>query len=61
VRYDIARGQNDRTMVHAEHKIKRKRAGVRIDIITEPEDKMYMVTFLRDGGSPTIHPSSSAI
>jgi hypothetical protein len=34
-------------MVHAEHKIKRKRAGERIDIIKEPEDKMYRVSFFK--------------
>jgi hypothetical protein len=37
----ILRGdESNEVMVHTEHKIKRKRAGVRIDIFTEPEDKM---------------------
>jgi hypothetical protein len=34
---------SDRVTVHTEHKIKRKRAGGRMDIITEPEDKMYRI------------------
>jgi hypothetical protein len=54
----ILRGvETDRIMVHTEHKIKRKRAGGRIDIITKPEIKMYRVSFLRDGGSQKIHQS----
>jgi hypothetical protein len=36
---------SDRVTVHNEHKIKRKRAGGRIEIITEPEDKMYRIFF----------------
>jgi hypothetical protein len=42
--------ESDRVTVHTEHKIKRKRAGGRIDIITEPEDKMYRISFLRGEG-----------
>jgi ABC-type microcin C transport system duplicated ATPase subunit YejF len=34
-------------MVHTEHKIKRKRVGGRMDIITEPEDKMYRISFFK--------------
>jgi hypothetical protein len=34
-------------MVHAENKIKRKGAGERIDIITEPEDKIVQVSFFK--------------
>jgi hypothetical protein len=40
-------GEPDKVTVHTEHKIKRKRAGSRIDIITEPEDKMYRVSFFK--------------
>jgi hypothetical protein len=47
-------------MVHRE-KIKGKRAGGHIDIITEAEDKMYRVSFLRDDGYPTTHPFLSVI
>jgi transcription-repair coupling factor (superfamily II helicase) len=57
MRYMILRGnKTHRVAVHTEQNIKRKRAGGRIDIITEPEDKMYRVSFLRDEVSPTIHP-----
>jgi hypothetical protein len=39
---DILRGdESEKVMVLTENKIKRKRVGERIDIITEPEDKMY--------------------
>jgi hypothetical protein len=48
---------SDRMTVHTEHKIKRKRAAGRMDIITEPEDKMYRISFSRDAGWPTMHPS----
>jgi hypothetical protein len=41
--------ESEKVAVHTENKIKRKRAGGRIDIITEAEDKMYRVSFLRDG------------
>jgi hypothetical protein len=32
---------------HTEYKIKRKRSGGRMDIITEPEDKMYRISFFK--------------
>jgi hypothetical protein len=38
---------SERVTVHTEHKIKRKRAGWRIGIITEPEDKMYRISFFK--------------
>jgi hypothetical protein len=38
---------SDLVTVHTEHKIKRKRAGGRMDIITEPEDKMYRFSFFK--------------
>ena len=42
----ILRGDNTETVtVHTENKIKRKRADGRINIVTEPEVKMYMVSF----------------
>jgi hypothetical protein len=45
---DILGGtESDRVTVHIEHKIKRKRAGGRMDIITEPEDKMYRIWFFK--------------
>ncbi len=38
----ILRGDDTETVtVHTEHKIKRKRADGRINIVTEPEDKIY--------------------
>jgi hypothetical protein len=40
-------GESDKLMVHTENKIKRNRAGGRIDIITEPEDKMCRVFFFK--------------
>jgi hypothetical protein len=44
----ILRGdESDKVMVHTEHKIKRKRAGRRVDKITEPEDKIYRVYFFK--------------
>jgi hypothetical protein len=39
--------ESDQVTVHTEDKIKRKRAGGRMDIITEPEDKMYRVCFFK--------------
>jgi hypothetical protein len=36
---------SDRVTVHTEHKMKRKRAAGRKYISTEPEDKMYRVSF----------------
>jgi hypothetical protein len=38
---------SDRVTVHTEHKIKRKGAGGRMDIITEPEDKMNRISFFK--------------
>ena len=44
----ILRGNDAETVtVHTEHKIKRKRADGRINIVTEPEDKIYRVSFLK--------------
>ena len=44
----ILRGDDTETVtVHTEHKIKRKRADGRINIVTEPEDKIYRVSFLK--------------
>ena len=42
-------GGDDRETVtlHTERKIKRKRAGGNIYIVTEPEDKTYRVSFLK--------------
>jgi len=34
--------------VHTQHKIKRKRrAGATVDIVTEPENKLYSMSFLK--------------
>ena len=33
--------------VHMEHKIKRKRAGATVDIVTEPENKRYIISFFK--------------
>jgi hypothetical protein len=38
---------SDRVAVHTEHKIKSKRAGGLMDIITEPGDKMYRISFFK--------------
>jgi hypothetical protein len=44
----ILRGdKTDRVTVHTERNIKRKRAGGRIDIVTEDEDKMYRLSFFK--------------
>ncbi len=44
----ILRGDDTETVtVHTEHKIKRKRADGRINIVTDPEDKIYRVSFLK--------------
>jgi hypothetical protein len=53
--------ESENVTLHTENKIKRKRASGRIDIITEPQDNMYRVSFLRDGGYPTTHPFLLAI
>jgi hypothetical protein len=52
VNFDVMRDilggtDSDRVTVHTEHKIKRKRAAGRMDIITEPEDKMYSISFFK--------------
>jgi hypothetical protein len=53
VNFDVMRDMilggidSDRVTVHTEHKIKRKRAGGWMDIITEPEDKMYRISFFK--------------
>jgi hypothetical protein len=39
--------ETDTVTVHTERKIKRKRTGGRVHIVTEPEDKMYRVYFLK--------------
>jgi hypothetical protein len=50
-RYMILRAdESDKVMVHTENKIKRKRAGGRIDILTSPKIKFTWSRFLRDGG-----------
>jgi hypothetical protein len=46
----ILRGdETANVMVHTEKKIKRKRAGGRIDIVKDAEDKMYRVSFSKGG------------
>ena len=41
-------GETDTVTVHAERKIKRKRGnGGRVQIVTEPEDKTYRVSFFK--------------
>jgi hypothetical protein len=39
--------ETDKVTVHSERKIKRKRAGGRIRIVTEPEDKTYRISFFK--------------
>jgi hypothetical protein len=39
----------DKVTVHTQTSIKRKRGDGRINIITEPDDKMYGVSFLSEG------------
>jgi predicted amino acid-binding ACT domain protein len=36
-----------RITVHTDKKIKRKRQGLGLDIVTEPEDKLYRMSFLK--------------
>jgi hypothetical protein len=49
IRDMILRGdESEHVMVHSENKIKRKRAGGIINIVTEPEDKMYRVSFFQE-------------
>ena len=45
--YDIERGRDRKVTVHTERKIKLKRAGGRIYTYTEPEDKIYRVSFFK--------------
>jgi hypothetical protein len=41
-------GQEESVTVHTEHNIKRKRkSGGKVSIITEPEDKMYRISFFK--------------
>ena len=41
-------GQGESVNVHTEHKIKRKRmAGGVVDLVTEPENKRYRISFKR--------------
>ena len=50
VRRMISRGVGDETdtvTVHTERKIKRKRGNGRVQIVTEPEDKTYRVSFFK--------------
>jgi hypothetical protein len=53
VNFDVMRDiilrvvESDGIMINTEHKFKSKRARGRIDIITEPEDKMYRVSFFK--------------
>ena len=56
VNFDVIRymilGQEERTVtVHSEHKIKRKRksggGGGIVSIVTEPEDKVYRISFFK--------------
>ncbi len=44
----ILRGDDTKKVtIHTEHKIERKREDGRINIVTEPEDKIYRVSFLK--------------
>ena len=44
----VLRGDDTQTVtVHTERKIKRKRPDGKISIVTEPEDKIYRVSFLK--------------
>ena len=44
----VLRGDDTETVtVHTDRKIKRKRADGKISIVTEPEDKIYRVSFLK--------------
>jgi hypothetical protein len=45
---DMILGQEESVTVHTEHKIKRKRkSGGMVSIITEPEDKIYRISFFK--------------
>jgi hypothetical protein len=43
----ILNGEPDVVMVHTDKKIKRKRKGGCVSLITEPEDKMYRISFFK--------------
>ena len=53
INFDVIKGmilrgdETEKVKVHTERKIKRKRAGGRMYIVTEPEDKMYWVSFFK--------------
>jgi hypothetical protein len=53
VNFDVMRdlilggNESERVTFHTDHKIKRKSAGGRMDIITEPEDKLYRISFFK--------------
>ena len=58
----VGGGKTDTVTVYTERKIKRKRGnGVRVEIVTEPEDKTYKVSFLRGDDYTTIRPSPSGM
>jgi hypothetical protein len=42
--------ETDKVTVRTEKNIKRKRGDGRVNIVTEPDDKMYGVSFLGEGG-----------
>jgi len=47
IRRMILKGETDTGTVHTERKIKRKRGNARVQIVTEPEDKTYRVSFFK--------------
>ena len=58
----VVGGEMDTVTFHTERKIKRKRGnGGRVQIVTEPEDKTYRVSFLRGDDYTRICPSPSGI
>jgi len=54
-------GETDTVTVNTERKIKRKRGNGRVQIVKEPEDKTYRVSFLRGDDYTKIRPSPSGI
>jgi hypothetical protein len=56
VNFDVMRdlifggNESEEVTIHTEHKSKRKKAGGRMDIITEPEVTMYRISLLRGAG-----------
>jgi len=54
-------GETDTVTVHTERKINRNRGNVRVQIVTEPEDKTTGCRFYRVDDYTTIHPSPSGI